>query len=301
MPNYIRFRSYLIVELGITPRSADSYVADIKRFYNATSIEIPTRDDAVSYLMTFYEKGLSYSHTVNNILSLEHYFKFNGKNEKFERPKKPKTRVEDWLTEQEMARLFCFCKNIREQTIIAMLAYTGIRNFELCDLLVKNINFESQTIFIKAGKGLKDGVVCVAPNALSIIANYLKEYPRSSDQTLLFSVTGKRTDEKMRTCAIRKHIKVIVKRAGINRRIYPHLFRHSLAMNLLLRGADLYTVKEQLRHEFISTTEIYIKSNPQILRNNYPIFVPQYVWGVPTFQKGANQIFAGCNTYKFNK
>lgn len=46
----------------------------------------------------------------------------------------------------------------------------------------------------------------------------------------------------------------------------------SNAMNMLLRGCDLYSVKEQMRHEFISTTEIYIKSNPQTLRNNYQIF-----------------------------
>lgn len=110
-----------------------------------------------------------------------------------------------------------------------------------------------------------------------------------------------RTNYKLRPSAVRKHVKCIAQRAGLNRRIWPHLFRHSLAMNMLLRGADLYSVKEELRHEFISTTEIYVKSNPQILRNNYPIFVPQYVWGMPIFQRTPNNVFSGSNSYKFNK
>lgn len=279
MINYRRFKTYLIVERGIGDRCANSYLGAIRRFYEATKLFEPDRDDIFEYMMMFHEKGYSYSHTVNTMLALEHYSNYIGKEIRMQRPRKPKLRIEDWLTEQEIARMFVCCKNIREKTIIALLAYTGIRNEELCKLKVKNIKIENQTIFIKAGKGLRDGVVCIAPPAVNIVSNYLKEYPRKSDKTLLFSIEGNRMGEEMRTGALRKHVHLIAKRAGINKRVYPHLFRHSLGMNMLLKGCDIYSVKEQLRHTFLSTTEIYIASNPQIMKNNYQVFVPNYYWG----------------------
>ena len=283
MINFRRFKSYLIIENGVGDRCANSYLNAVRRFYEYTRLFEPEKDDIINYMMMFHEKGYSYSHTVNTMLALEHYMRFVGKDMRMQRPRKPKTRVEYWLSEQEVARMFVFCKNIREATIIALLSYTGIRNNELCGLKVENINFESQTVFIKAGKGLKDGVVCIAPAGLAIIKQYFKEYPRKPEETLLYSIEGYRKYQKMRTGAIRKHVKIIAKRAGIKKRTYPHLFRHSLGMNMLLRGCDIYSVKEQLRHEYLSTTEIYIKSSPQIMRNNYQIFVPAYQWGTPMF------------------
>lgn len=298
---YSRFKSFLVVERGIMPDTANDYLATIRRFHESTGIAQPVKDDVVNYIMEFHEKGYSYSHIVNTTLALERYTEFLGNPFRLDRPRKPRTKVEDWLTEQEIARIFVSCKSIREQCIIALLAYTGIRNKELCNLKVRDVNFESQTVFIKAGKGLKDGTVCIAPVALDIVYEYLKAYDRQPNETILFSITGSRKGEKMRTGAIRKHVKKLAKRAGIERRVYPHLFRHSLAMNLLLKGADVYTVKEQLRHEFISTTERYLKSSPDILGNNYPIFVPQYVWGYSVAKRQPNCVFAGSSSIKFNK
>jgi len=100
------------------------------------------------------------------------------------------------------------------------------------------------------------------------------------EKPIVRTFEGSRTGLKMRTSAIRKHVRVITKRTGIIKRTYPHLFRHSLGMNMLLKGCDIYSVKEQLRHTFLSTTEIYIASNPQIMKNNYQVFVPNYYWGV---------------------
>lgn len=280
MNNFKNFRSHLIIEKGIGDLCAKSYVDSIRRFWEATKIWTPTKQDVIDYMMTYHEKKYSYSHTVNTLLALEHWMEFNGVKMRFSRPRKPKTKIEYWLSEQEIARMFVYCKNIREKTILALLAYTGIRNNELCNLLVRHIDFERQTVFIKAGKGLKDGVVCVAPPALHILTKYLKENPREHNETLLFSIEGSRVGEHMRTGAIRKHVHLIAKRAGINKRTFPHLFRHSLGMNLLLKGCDVYSVKEQLRHTFISSTEIYIASNPQIMKNNYQVFVPNYFWGI---------------------
>lgn len=278
MVDYERFKSYLIVEKGIGNICSDSYSQAIKRFIKNTAIEIPTKDDAIKYIMGFYSENKSYSHIVNTCLALERYSAFLGKPIKLGRPKKPKKIITGTLSETEIARMFAFCKNIREKTLLGVLAYTAIRNLELCRLLVKDIDFRSNTVFIRGGKGHKDGLVFVSPACLDIIKEYIQHYRRKEEQTLFFSVAPNRRDDLLRTDAVRKTIKKIAKRAGIQRRIWPHLFRHSLAMNMLAKGCDIYSIREQLRHSYIDTTLIYVHSSPQVMQNRYQIFCPNYIW-----------------------
>ncbi|MFA5770879.1 MAG: tyrosine-type recombinase/integrase [Patescibacteria group bacterium] len=278
MIDYLRFTSYLIVEKGIGSICASGYCQGVKRFVKATGIEEPTKDDAIKYLMGFYSANKSYSHIVNTCLALERYSKFLGAPYKLGRPNKPKKIITGTLTEIEIARMFCFCANIREKAILGLLAFTGIRNLELCRLLVKDIDFKNNTVFIKGGKGHKDGIVCVSPSCLQVVKEYLQQYPRKSEETLFFSVALNRKDDFIRTGTVRKLVKKTAKRAGIQKRVWPHLFRHSLAMNMLLKGCDIYSIREQLRHSYIDTTLIYVHSNPQVMQNRYQIFCPNYIW-----------------------
>ena len=71
--------------------------------------------------------------------------------------------------------------------------------------------------------------------------------------------------------------KKVSKKAGISKRVYPHLFRHSLASNLIKKGANIITVQNQLRHEKIDTTMIYIRSFPERIKDEYQYFVPNYI------------------------
>lgn len=82
---------------------------------------------------------------------------------------------------------------------------------------------------------------------------------------------------KYTTWALRKMVKKISKKAGIEKRVYPHLFRHSLATNLVKRGANVLMVQKQLRHEKLETTQIYIRSFPGRVQDEYQYFVPEYL------------------------
>lgn len=278
MVNYIQFRSFLVVEKGIGNICTDSYCSAVKRFVKDTGIEIPTKDDAIKYIMEFYSKNKSYSHIVNTCLALERYSEFLGKPIKLGRPKKPKKIITGTLTETEIARMFCFCRNIREKAILGVLSYTGVRNLELCRLLVKDIDFRNSMVFVRGGKGHKDGMVFISPACLDIIKEYLQKYKRKEDHTLFFSIALNRKGNLLHTDAVRKMIKKLAKRAGIQKRVWPHLFRHSLAMNMLLKGCDIYSIREQLRHSYIDTTLVYVHSSPQVMQNRYQIFCPNYLW-----------------------
>ena len=279
MVDYIRFESFLIVEKGIGSLCAKSYSDSIKRFVRATGIEEPTMDDAIKYIMGFYSTNKSYSHIVNTCLALERYSMFlGGKPIKLGRPKKPRKIITGTLTETEIARMFAFCKDIRQKAILGVLAYTGIRNLELTRLKVADIDFRANTVFIKGGKGHKDGLVFISPACLIVIREYLLQHPRKNEQTLFFSIARNRKDDTLHTDAVRKTVKKIAKRAGIKKRVWPHLFRHSLAMNMLAKGSDIYSIREQLRHSYIDTTLIYVHSSPQVMQNRYQIFCPNYIW-----------------------
>lgn len=278
MVDYTRFTSFLIVERGIGTICAASYVGSVKRFVKATGKEQPSKDDVINYLMGFYTSNKSYSHITNTTLALERYCEFLGAPIKLGRPKKPKRIVANTLTETEVARMFALCRTTRERALLAMLAYTGIRNLELCNLLVKDIDFENKTVFIKGGKGQKDGMVCISEEGLTMIQGYLKEYPRADDETLFFPIGRNKTHDRLETQTVRKFVKKLARRAGIEKRVWPHVFRHSLAMNMLMKGCDIYSIREQLRHSYISTTFIYIHSNPKIMQNKYQVFCPSYMW-----------------------
>jgi integrase/recombinase XerD len=84
-------------------------------------------------------------------------------------------------------------------------------------------------------------------------------------------------ENQLSTCDIRKMVRVLTRRAKIGRRVFPHLFRHSLATNLLNRGASLIMIKEQLGHAFIESTMIYVTSMPFRTRSEYDFFKPAYM------------------------
>jgi len=73
-------------------------------------------------------------------------------------------------------------------------------------------------------------------------------------------------------------IRVLAKRAKIEKRTFPHIFRHSLATNLILRGASILLVKEQLGHTDIQTTMNYIQRLPiHVIKTQYDYHAPAYL------------------------
>ena len=149
-----------------------------------------------------------------------------------------------------------------------------MRNKELCDLRVKDIDFGSNTLKVIKGKGRKDGLARVSGACSKILMDYLSEY-RRGEESLLF--TTLQTNRPYHQTATRKLIRTLSRRAGMKKRVYPHLFRHSLAMNMLVRGAGIYDLKKQLRHSFVDTTLIYVDSVLDNATSAYDKFAPSYV------------------------
>jgi len=269
-----QFEKFLLVHKGIGMVTLKGYNDSVRRLTRALKTDEPSHEQITDYIVGMHEKKYSYSHIVNTSLAIEWYMQFTVNPIKLGRPKKPKHIIKDTLTEAEVTMLIASSKNIREKAIISLLAYSGIRNKELCELRVCDVNLGDNMLRVLEGKGKKDRLINISGDCSRILINYLNYYQRRPDD-YLFTTLNK--NNKYGTSDLRKLVNVLKNRAKINKRIYPHLLRHSLATNLLKRGANITLIQRQLGHVFIETTMVYLRSYPQRIQNEYNLYIPSYI------------------------
>lgn len=197
-----------------------------------------------------------------------------GKPIKLGRPRKPKRIPKETLTEAEIPVILSACKNIRERTILTLLAYSGMRNEELCNLRVRDVDCGNNLVRIIQGKGSKDRCVPVTGECIKTVLQYLSEYPRDDSE---YMFTSLRTGSRYSEWSLRYLIKSVDGRTFIKKRVHPPLFRHSLATNMLMRSANIFTIQQQLGHADIQTTMIYLNPKTNRLQTEYQAYAPSYL------------------------
>jgi integrase/recombinase XerD len=145
----------------------------------------------------------------------------------------------------------------RDRSMLEMLYATGMRVSELTRLLIHQVNLEGGYVLLY-GKGSKERIVPIGSEAMKWAALYLKEsravLAKGKESPFLFI---NRSGKAMSRQGFWKGLKGYARKAGLRKRITPHLLRHSFASHLLERGADLRSVQMMLGHVDISTTQIY--------------------------------------------
>jgi integrase/recombinase XerD len=146
----------------------------------------------------------------------------------------------------------------RNNTMIEILYSCGLRVSELVNLKISHLYLKEGIISI-IGKGNKQRLVPIAESTIILLRNYLENsrplgnaYPDFRDFVFLNN-HGK----SLSRVYVFTFIKELAIKAGINKNISPHTFRHSFATHLLENGADLRSIQQLLGHESITTTEIY--------------------------------------------
>ena len=165
---------------------------------------------------------------------------------------------------------------IRDQAILSMLYASGLRVTELVDLKLKNIMMDEGLIRV-FGKGGKERIVPFGKTALTFLKLYLKLIRPSSSkkgksQGILFL---NHRGGKLTRMAIWNILHENTIRAGINKKVSPHVLRHSFATHLLEGGADLRSVQEMLGHSDITTTQIYTNIDKIYLKEIHKQFHPR--------------------------
>lgn len=265
-----KFYNYSLVHEGLEQITIEGYRKILNKFFRENKHF--NKETVENYVAKLRQADYSYSHIVNTSVALEKLSRYLGKPIKLGRPKKPKRLIKDTLTEGEIARMLAACKNSREQAMLAVLIYTGLRNKELCNLKTNDINLGGMYARIIDGKGRRDRLVYFTPECAQILSEYKTEYKPNGQ--MFNTLVLKRSYNGW---ALRKLVKVVAKRASIRKRVYPHLFRHSLACNLLNRGANILTIQAILGHADIRTTMIYVHSTPTRIKQEYMFYNPSYL------------------------
>ncbi len=269
-----RFEGYLMVDRGLSKVTAGGYCRTVSISLRRMKKFIPHYPQIKEHIGWMYDKQYSYSHVVNTSLGLEHYTRYKGTVIKLARPKKPRRLIKDVLTESEVSRLLLASKNIRVKAMICLLAYSGLRNQELCCLKLEDVDLGGNQVTVRDGKNRQDGVINISAECTRVLIEYLRQHPREKE-SFLFTTLVK--NNQLKTGDVRKMLKITAISAKIGRRIFPHLLRHSLATNLLNRGASLMMIQQQLRHRFIESTMIYVISRPIRNRSEYDFHKPAYM------------------------
>jgi len=164
----------------------------------------------------------------------------------------------------------------RNQCILEVLYGCGLRVSELVDLKISNINFKENFIIVE-GKGEKTRLVPLAKSTAECILDYINNVRATGKvnkkfEDILFLNTRGTNMSRVIVFII---IKELTQKAGINKSISPHTFRHSFATHLLQNGADLRFIQEMLGHSSITTTQVYTHLKTEELRDVIIQFHPR--------------------------
>ena len=171
-------------------------------------------------------------------------------------PKVPR-RLPAILTTEEVARLIDGAKTLTHRTMLMVLYSTGMRNAELRHLQVRDIDSRRMLIHIQHGKGGRDRYVPLSATLLETLRVY---YRWMRPKTWLFpgTIQNWRADKPITPKVVWDACRAAASRAQLEKRVSPHLLRHSYASHLVEAGADLRTVQLLLGHVKLEHTVIYL-------------------------------------------
>ncbi|HLN06799.1 MAG TPA: site-specific tyrosine recombinase [Acidimicrobiales bacterium] len=164
---------------------------------------------------------------------------------------------------------------LRDRAILETLYATGMRISELAGLRLGDLDTR-RSVAVAYGKGSKERLVPVGSYALRALEAWLgpggrpamapARWARRADEEALFISTRGR---KMSRQAVWQVVRTAAVKVKLERRVSPHVLRHSCATHLLEHGADIRVVQELLGHATITTTQVYTKVSPELLRRVY--------------------------------
>jgi integrase/recombinase XerD len=170
-------------------------------------------------------------------------------------PKKSR-RLPTILSREEVAQLLHAARTPGERILLMTLYASGARNAELTHLKVSDIDSHRMVVHIRGGKGRKDRDVMLSAKLLTALRAYWRCYHRQSSSWLFPS--NYRKDRPIDTKTVWYACQKAAQRAGIHKRVYPHLLRHCFATHLYEAGADLRTIQVLLGHEDLKETLVYV-------------------------------------------
>ena len=283
------FLNHLQYERNYSKMTVDSYKRDIEKFFVFLLEEDISMDDVDqivirNFLSKELASGVSKRSCKRRLCALRHFYKFMLQ-EKYisddpfifiESPKTEKRYPRVLYKEQVLEILSENRKRsdplaLRDQAILSLLYYSGIRASELCSLALQSISLKQRLIRVE-GKGSKERIVPINDECRKDLEAYLKisrpelkAKTRDDSNVLFLNSNG----QPLTVRGLEYILDTIEQKTGTFVNLHPHILRHSFATHLLENGADLRVIQELLGHESINATQIYTHVTEEAMKKSY--------------------------------
>ena len=267
--------SYLTAERHASSYTVRNYTHDLRHFLdflnqeNVISLRDVDRFLLRHYIKSLLEQGFDKASVAGKLSALRSFYRYlMQENIVSSNPlvtvSSPKLdrRLPSFLSADEVKLLLDRVDTStplgqRDKAMLELLYAAGLRVSEMVALDVGSVNLETREIRVW-GKGSKERVALMGEPAAAALDRYLGDGRRqlvgnSRTEALFVNRYGKRLSERAVQTAIRRY----AIEAGLDKKVHPHMLRHSFATHLLDGGADLRVVQELLGHANLSTTQVY--------------------------------------------
>lgn len=307
-----RFFAYMRAERGCAESTTESYGLDLYRLAKWFNKPITTiqRQDLSAYAVERLQSGIGPRSVTRSIKAFRSFFRFLIDDEEMSHdptigvplPKygKPMPHIARQVDVDKMvAALGESPLESRDKAMLLVFFGSGLRESELANLKVQDIDLRTGIVKIWAGKGGKDAVLPLSDSAIEALKRYLQDArPKLAEygfgaklvlnpsrhalwqrakyaekrakhpiQPSPYLFIGKRTAQKLTRMQVYNRVRA----AGVTlgREISPHQLRHGFATVLVENGADIGDVQALMRHARVSTTQIYLHLDLKYLKEKY--------------------------------
>ncbi len=290
------FYVHLKSERSLSDNSIEAYIRDVwqlRSYLEAAGKRISppevTLEDLQACSRWIAALGMTATSQARIISGLKSFFRYLERQQAIQADpsqllEAPKTlrKLPDTLSFEEIEKLIAEidlskAEGHRNKAILETMYSCGLRVSEATALQISNLHFDDGYIRV-IGKGDKERLIPIGTSAIKYINIYYDEtrrkmVPKKGQEDILFL---NRRGSALSRVMIFLVIRELAAKAGINKIISPHTFRHSFATHLVEGGADLRAVQAMLGHESITTTEIYTHLDREYLRDTLQHYHPGF-------------------------
>ena len=293
------YLQYLKLNKNYSDKTIDSYKYDIEKFFNFLLNEGVLMDDVDSivirnFLTEELNAGVSKRSCKRRLSTLKKFYDYLVqrkivKENPFILVDSPRTekRYPRTLYDDQIKEIFDNNKKrtdplaVRDDAILSLLYFCGLRAAELCSLTVQDIDLRNRTVRVM-GKGSKERLVPFTIECRDAVKEYIETYRKTQ--------LAKRTGEDLltppklflndkggdlTTRGLEYILDRIEEKTGTFVGLHPHILRHSFATHLLENGADLRVIQELLGHSSINATQVYTHVSAEAMKKEYTNAFPR--------------------------
>jgi len=270
-----KYVNYLEAEKNASRYTVRNYTTDLLGFFNflktkgISSLQEVDKHVLRDYLSYLMEEGIVKASIARKLSAIRSFYRYllregmvtTNPVASTSSPKLDK-RLPSFLTPEEMVRLLqapglSTPQGLRDRGLIELLYASGLRVSELVNLDMERVNFDTNEIRVW-GKGSKERMVLMGKPAADALRTYLSQgRPKLLGDKRSSALFVNRYGGRLIARRVQRILGKYASLAGINKRVYPHLLRHTFATHLLDGGAGLRVVQELLGHASLSSTQIY--------------------------------------------